>query len=658
MRSTQAYLLGLLLVAAMLPTTAGARFEPLELWEAAALMEELGGTARHPNANSVIGFDHQYIEFDERGAYDETHHTFIKILTDEGLNEHGDESIIYHRRYGSVDVVLARVIKADGTEVVVDEDLITEGTPPQVSAMNIFETDFRELTIVFPNLEVGDAIETITRLDYEPLIENGFNGMYFAQSTSPIEEVTITIVGPVDMPLKHIVRDGDLEFTESTADGKHVYSWKGTNIRHIEPEVAMPSPAQFATRVVVSTIHTWEELSNYLWEMTDEKCVAEEPVKELVAEITEGLDSTEDKIRAIHYWITENVRYLGIAMDRGAYLEPHFAAYTLEKEYGICRDKAVLMVTMLEEIGVPAWVVIINVNRLTDVEIPNTLFEHGIVAIEGPDGEYLYIDPTQETSREVYSTYVGDRWALVLTEGGTEIRKAPHVPASANSGDVVDTSILTEDGAISGTVTITGTGMYEEILRVIAKSAQEEQLRMAWEGAVQELYPGAEMTSFEVTDYEDLYEPIRITVGYAVDDYALEANPYFLFRVPAATGQFDFLSEAMVGRLTGLAERKYPLALSMTLGLEEKGQVVIPEGYTVASLPDNVSYQEGVIGLEIEYTFVPAARNDGEALIKYHRTFGIDSFQVSPKDYLALRDAMKLAGKSTRGEVILKKVEG
>lgn len=670
MRTLTVRFASLVVIAALMiaPALAGAEPKPLELDEARSLLEEIGGPEKYPNANAVAAFDRTLVEFDDTGAYKEYGHSLLKILTDEGLDEHGDLSFIYHRRYGTVDIVTARVIKKDGTEIIVGDDLITEGTPPMLAGMNIYETDFRQKTIVFPNLEVGDAIETLIVQDYDALIENGHNGFYLMQSIYPIVESSVTIQGPSDMPLKHAVKGpGSVEFKEApvvetpeTGKGEDwtYYTWTARNVEQIEPEPGMVSPAQVATRVLTSTVHTWSEMSDYLFRLSDEKCVADDSVKELVAEITDGLTTTEEKIRAIHYWIIENVRYLGISMDRGAFLEPHYASYTLEKEYGVCRDKAVLMVTMLEEIGVPAWVVAINISRTTDAEVPNLFFEHGIVAIEDAAGGYRYIDPTQETSREVYATYPGDRSVLVLTDGGSDLRKAPHVPSEANAGRITDVSTLGSDGSIAGSVSVTGDGMYEEILRQIAKAAKEEQLRMMWEGIVQELYPSAELTDFDISDYENLYEPMVVSAAYEVEDYALSADPYVLFRIPAATGSFDILSGALFGRLTNLTERKYPLAVGFTMGIQEEAVTIIPDGYVLENFPDAVEFSDGNVSLAMNYEFVPAEENDGRAAVRYRRTIGIDSFQVSPEDYIALKEAIRLASRSTKGEVILKREEG
>jgi hypothetical protein len=312
---------------------------------------------------------------------------------------------------------------------------------------------------------------------------------------------------------------------------------------------------------------------------------------------------------------------------------------------------------MLEEIGVPSWMVLINPSRATDPEIPTLYFEHGIVAIKGPDGEYRYIDPTIEETRQVYANYVGDRYVVVATEEGEDIRKAPHVPASANAGEIADRSRLEEDGSLTGNVTISGNGYYELILRTVSKNMGEEQLRMTAEEMVHDVYPGAELTDFSVTDAEDLYVPTTIELSYSIEDYALDAGPYRLFKVPGAKGSFELLSGFLFGRLVGLPERKHPIALGVTLGVDEVSEVELPAGYVVENLPDAVDFDEGSISLKIAYEHVPS-ESGGAGLVRYRRTFGLDSFQISPEDYLNLKEAVRLAGRSEKGEVILKREEG
>ncbi len=658
MRRATLLLAGIAVFLLWVPAAALDAPEPLALDEAIGLIANAGGTDDYPNANEIIVFTHTTVEYEHDGSYVQYDHELKKLITEEGVDDNGDMSFNYHRRYTDHDIILVRIIKADGTEIVVGDDLITDGTPPQITAMNIFESDFREKTVVFPGLEVGDAIESITGETNAPLLADAFGGIFFMQYIAPMLDVSVSVTGPSDMPLVHAVKDGEVEFATSENAGLTTYVWRATDTRQLEPEIGMVPFRQIATRVLVSTIQTWPELSRFGYDLLGTKCVAEDSVKELTAEITRGLETTEEKVTAIHYWIMENVRYLGLAMDRGAFLEPHFAAYTLEKEYGICRDKAVLMVTMLGEIGVPAWVVLANPSFATDTEIPSVFFEHGIVAVEDEMGGYRYFDPTIEHHREIDASYVGDRWVLHLTPEGDDIRQVPHRPAAINSGDITETGVLDSDGGIKGSAVITGRGIYEMILRQIADTTNEEQMKQIWTESVQGIYPGAELTEFSMSDESDLYAPWTATVGYRIEDYALDADPYVLFRVPSATGAFDFLSGLLVGRLTTLPTREHPLAIGTSIGLAERGRIEVPTGYVVESLPDVVDYHEGPIILSITYEFIPADENRGVPVVVYSKVFGVDAFQISPTEYHSMKEASRLASRSIRGEVVLKREEG
>ena len=115
MRLTTGRFLGLFLVLALLAApAAGAEPKPLEIEEALRLIDEARDLNQYPNANAIVVLDRTIVEYDETGAYKEYSHSLTKILTDEGIDRHGDVSSMYHRRYSTVDVLAARVIKADG----------------------------------------------------------------------------------------------------------------------------------------------------------------------------------------------------------------------------------------------------------------------------------------------------------------------------------------------------------------------------------------------------------------------------------------------------------------------------------------------------------------------------------------------------------------
>ena len=103
-----------------------------------------------------------------------------------------------------------------------------------------------------------------------------------------------------------------------------------------------------------------------------------------------------DKVKALFYYVSKNIRYMGLTpeKDRPGF-EPHDVCLTFDKKYGVCRDKAGLLVEMLRLAGFHAYPVLINIGAKRDMDVPQPDFNHAIVCVEfkkgrihadGPDG--------------------------------------------------------------------------------------------------------------------------------------------------------------------------------------------------------------------------------------------------------------------------------
>ncbi len=79
-----------------------------------------------------------------------------------------------------------------------------------------------------------------------------------------------------------------------------------------------------------------------------------------------------DKVKALFYYVSKNIRYMGLTpeKDRPGF-EPHDVSLTFEKKYGVCRDKAGLLVEMLRLAGFKAYPVLINIGAKRDLRCHN-----------------------------------------------------------------------------------------------------------------------------------------------------------------------------------------------------------------------------------------------------------------------------------------------
>jgi len=609
-----------------------------------------------PEANAIILESSERVEYKSSGSYEETVASRIRILTDKGREKFGQVSFDYHRRYGRVEIKTARILKADGTTVEVPEDNFTDVSSSATADMNIYEPDFRERIITFPNLELGDTIEYEVKYKYKPLIKKHFNMEFFFSSLEPIRHKKVVIIGPKSRPLNYVVRNGKLDFTQTKKGGKNIYEWEIRDAEKIVPEPGMISLSGVATRLVVNTQRSWKELSRYAYSLMEDKLKADKSVKRKAAEITSGMTTDEEKLRAVHYFIAKNIRYLGVAMDRKAFVEPHKASYTLERGCGVCRDKAVLMASMLHELGIESYIVLVNVYRTTVEEIPSLFFEHAIVAVRKADGSLMYVDPTDEFSAGVKATYAGGKPVLICSKEGFDLTHVPFVPAEENLGTIRASSRVNEDGSVTGTVSVSGTGIYDEMLRGLASRTVKSELEMLWETLLQDVYPGAELTSLELGEPTRLQEPMYMKFSYRIEDYVLDLGEYLLLKAPLAGGDLELVSRS-IERVTDLPERKYDLFVGATIGFDEQETVELPAGYEVKSTPDPVYSNSDPFELEIEYKPVPDGQGSTHPKITYARRFLINASVLSPADYLDLKRLIKAISRSRKGEIVLERKE-
>ena len=109
----------------------------------------------------------------------------------------------------------------------------------------------------------------------------------------------------------------------------------------------------------------------------------------------------------------------------GPGFEPHDVCITFDKKYGVCRDKAGLLVEMLRLAGFKAYPVLINIGAKRDPRVPQPDFNHAIVCVELTKGQYTLMDPTDENTRELLPAEDGNRSYLVCKPQGETLLRQP-----------------------------------------------------------------------------------------------------------------------------------------------------------------------------------------------------------------------------------------
>ena len=622
-------------------------------------IEQAGGLTEFPDANTILIELKTTYEYQPNGHYVSTIYGLRKILTEQGKKNFSERKFPYYRKYDKIIVKEARVIKPDGTTLDVPKENITDITLSILAAMNIYEPDQRQKVITFPNLEVGDAIEyfVVDSCFHAPM-DNAFDCFYLFQGFDPIIHDEIVITGPKSMPLKYKSYNdphGKIRFSDREEGDQKIYKWWVDSQARIVAEPAMAHLFNIAPVMWASTIPSWRDVSRWGYELNEQYIDMNDALRTETLSLIKDCKTQEEKVKALYHFVAQNVRYMGIGLGKKTGYDPKPATETYRNRYGVCRDVAVLLVAMLREIDIPAHVVYTAAGYEMYPDIPNLIWSHGIVAIPNENDGYTYVDPTVENGMDLLMSIEATQETLVLTAEGDNLERTPYSPPEDNRGCFEAITELKEDGSVTSHIQLTSNGIYDLVLRQIVKAMPAAQLKNIFQNIVFSAYPGAQVTEVKTGDPEDLYHPLTLDISFESADFALQAGKYLLVKMPLSTGIFDLLGSQFL-RAASLPERKYPFNLQTTLGCLNEETLVVPEGYRIKAVPDEVDVAYDPVEYKMGYQKTRLSEPEGKIAVQYRSRLAMKKKIYSPDEYLELKKVLKASQRSARGEVILEKI--
>ncbi len=595
---------------------------------------------RYPNCDAVTVDERTVEAYRPDGTGECQDETFTKVLTEKGKRDNAVLSLGFLLPYFTVRVVRLEVIRPDGTITPVDVAANSRESIDQSQMQsNIYDPDSRVLQVNVPGLEIGDVVHSVARtLIQRPIMPRQFDDSFLFEGAQYIRHVSCEIRAPATMPLQHFaVRDpvkGTIAFTKRPGrDGTIVYDWEVSSVPRMYNEPSMPPPEMVLQRLLVSTIPDWRAVSRWYWKLSQAHLDATSPeMARTVARLTAGMAGDGDKTKAIFFYVSKNIRYMGVTPehDRPGF-EPHDVRLTYAKKYGVCRDKAALLVAMLRMAGEQAYPVLINVGYKLDPQIPSIDFDHAIVAVETGPGKYQLMDPTDEHTRVLLPAYDDNRSYLVCRPGGEDLLTSPVTPPDENMMRIRTTGVLAADGTLTATAEMAFGGVNDDAYRGAFAEMKPDERRRFFESRLQRAVPGARLVSLHLSPENMLDEaaPLRAEVTFTARAMAAFGHHEAIVDLPWVGRDFGIVNFILDG--TGLAQRKYPYDIDATCGISEEVSLrLAPRFGGALSMPS-------------------ASDQDGDS-VSYRRRFGLTDdtlhgseelklkvVEFSPGQYLALK---------------------
>jgi len=577
------------------------------------------------------------------------------------------------RRHGTVEVnfnpqkriksLHAWCIPAQGRDYEVkDKDAIERSSSADGGEL-ISDAKYKSLRI--PAADPGNIVGYEFEVEEQPFF---LQDIWSFQEADPVRESHYSLQLPPGWEYK--VSWLNHPEVKPTQSGSNSWQWTVNDVKEIRKEPFMPPFDGVAGQMIVSfftssggpalnTNTDWDMMGKWYSNLVGERIDASAEIKQQVVTLTASKTSPLLKMQAIAAFVQHDIRYVAIELGIGGF-QPHPAPDVFAHRYGDCKDKATLVRSMLREIGVESYHVVINAERgsvTRDMPAHNG-FNHVITAIKLPDGladssliatmqhpklgKLLFFDPTNELIPfGQLPGYLQANYGLLVTRDGGELIELPQQPSTMNS--IRRTAALTLDptGTLKGEVKEMRLGerASEERWRLRTVTKDTDRIK-----PIEELLANS-LASFHLThasliNLQQTDQPFGFNYSFESPNYAKNAGNLLLVR-PRVIGNKGS------GFLETKEPRKFPVEFEGPARDTDTFEITIPPGYVVDDLPPAVDADYGFASYHSK-TVV-----NGN-VVDYTRTFEVKELSVPVSKADDLRRFYRIIAGDERNTVVLK----
>jgi transglutaminase-like putative cysteine protease len=485
------------------------------------------------------------------------------------------------------------------------------------------------VSIVLDDVRVGDIVEhAFTVTGSNPVFGDARFGRMDLQWSSPVHRQFARLVVPKGTRVRIEPEASAIRAAVTERGDLREYVVDRTGVAPLVVESDAPAWYDPYPRLSWTSYADWGAVSRWAEPLYR---VAKRPDSSLSVEIErirrEAQSQPARLLEALRF-VQREVRYLGVEIGAGSHA-PSDPAVVLQRRFGDCKDKALLLVTMLQALGIDAWPALVSTTRdALDARLPSPFaFDHVIVHVRMGDQRH-WLDPTRpEQLADLARLFQPDFGSALVVDAPTKAlvtmeREQPVGRREIRA--VIDATGAYIEPAKLTVVTTSERGGAEAVRSDLSASSLEEMgtrylnYYAAW-------YPGLRSLGPIVVKDDPLANRIELTERYQIADFwkRSEVNK----RTEAQVDSPDILELLQV---PGERIRQAPLRLSHPVNVQLTTEVKLPDSWpvkdeTITVEDPHFRYQRTIRGGKTRHIVI------------------VDQYQ-SLADHVAAADAEQFAG--------------
>lgn len=573
-----------------------------------------GLDAMHGTRYLLVG-RHHYEDADKTAV---SHRLVTKVVGQAGLSDNAKLSVTYDPGYQSLELHAATLTRNGQNLERLAEARIDVARTESDTDRDLLHGDATAL-VVLPDVRVGDTVEyRYTVYGTNPVFDDEHHSRWRMQWGVPVERSSVRITTPTQVQLQYNSVP-DAQFSESFEGGRRSLTWQRDRIEAVASEEHVPTWHSQYDGLEVTAYRNWEEVAQWGAELFSGHSKHGQRYRELSRSIqqvrdTRGID--EAIAMAIDH-VQKNIRYFGLELGENSH-RPHSPDTVLRNGYGDCKDKATLLIALLDDIGVKAWPLLVSSRQKHAIteRLPGPgVFDHVVVLVEHNDKEY-WVDATVSHQAGVLGFRGQPEYGAGLVLGRPSqamVTRDAAIPALPTVSAHDQFYLSATGGPTDLAAAVVYRGQAANSLRAYLDRSGKKRFRNWLHERVEELYGDAEIVSPAVIVNDDRRNEFSVSASYRL-------NKLWTVSRGRSVAEFDTYATVIYDNLEEFDDidrrRRAPIALNGPDRVEHRLQFYPNIASSERRLEETVIDSEDHYYRDSEYVLGDSLVFDAELVIK------------------------------------------
>ena len=362
----------------------------------------------------------------------------------------------------------------------------------------------------------------------------------------------------------------------------------------------------------VGDLYNWYK---FLYQKTVNK---PDDFKSKVAELTRGKSTDIDKVKAIFYWVQDNIRYIAFEDGLAGFI-PASANEVYKSKYGDCKGMANLITEMLKIAGFDAYMTWIGTRHIPyDYTLPSLAVDNHCISTVMIGGKEYYLDGTEKyIPFGDYAWRIQGKEVLIGKGDKYEVKKVPLMDIE-KSKLLTQTSFQLKDNVLKGHVKATLTGeqrtRFHQYYHDLPTHDKKKVIQRFLEFGNKNLV----VTNVKTSDLNNREIPVVVEGDIDLTNYIITEDKEIYLGI-------EFFPEDLRGLIPD-KDRQQDYALSSGYISQDETELILPAGYKVASLPAPIDEKNA------DYA-VTAAYSSKDNKISFKKTLSFPTGRIRKADF-------------------------